>query len=539
MYQDSWYENPWRNLSCCTSKGVVKMIYLFLCLCLPLEAVEIKEQIGVLPESSETRGFFETLGQAASLVSRGQLLRRHEHWQPCSELSLAACCQREAVRVNDGAGRCRCAQAAEQAELCALEWQSCELPREACCQSLPAMMLVAFGNSSASGYSASCACAPVALGPLNQLQLEQRCAEGNGNGHKACSLPSFVDLDLTRAGPREGEACHKNASAHFTVNLQIGMPYLLRFQVRHSENRLPVDLMIGHQRTSMPAATNSWLERSFRSTLSGKATHFGMVIRAPCASLGEVQFASCKEDVKSDKSGRLADMVALASNRGKQMAADPPSDAASAKPDKDPKPNKDAKPGEAAKPGEDAKPGEAAKPGEDAKPGEAAKPFEGAKPGGGAKAPEGKTAEGGTKPVAEQDVTIDELKDRVKEDEDKITELEYEKNHAEMEKKDAEAAAAEPSGGTVPTWLAVVTVGLVFITGPLLKMKASQKAAEATPKAKAKAAPKGAPKATPKAVPKAGALAPKAAAKSKAVAKAKSAGKLQVPEVSFKQLKVR
>eukprot|EP00435_Cladocopium_sp_Y103_P009380 s5237_g2.t1 len=147
-----------------------------------------QEQIGVLPESSETRGFFETLGQAASLVSRGQLLRRHEHWQPCTELSLAACCQREAVRVNDGAGRCRCAQAAEQAELCALEWQRCELPREACCQSLPAMMLVAFGNSSASGYSASCACAPMAFGPLNQLQLEQRCAEGNGNGHKACKL---------------------------------------------------------------------------------------------------------------------------------------------------------------------------------------------------------------------------------------------------------------------------------------------------------------------------------------------------------------
>ena len=40
-------------------------------------------------------------------TSRG----RQDHWQPCSELSLAACCQREALRVNDGAGRCRCAQA--------------------------------------------------------------------------------------------------------------------------------------------------------------------------------------------------------------------------------------------------------------------------------------------------------------------------------------------------------------------------------------------------------------------------------------------
>jgi len=316
------------------------MIYLFLCLW-PLKAVEIKEQFGLLHESSETRGFFETLGQAASLVSRGQLLRRQDHWQPCSELSLAACCQREALRVNDGAGRCRCAQAhAKQAELCALEWQSCELPKDACCQSLPAMLLVAFGNSSASGYAASCACAPVGFGPLSQLQLEQRCE--TSNSRQACSFPSFVDLDdlrhtdLTRAG-RFDDACHKNASAHFSVNLQKGRPYLLRFQVRHSENKLPVDLMIGHQRTSIAAATNAWLERSFRATTSGLVQ---MRIRAPCASLGEVQFASCKEDTSG---ARLADMLALASNHGKhKMNADlAPSDAAAAKP------SEAAKPGEA------------------------------------------------------------------------------------------------------------------------------------------------------------------------------------------------
>ena len=43
----------------------------------------------------------------------------------------------------------------------------------------PAMLLVAFGNSSASGYAASCACAPVGFGPLSQLQLEQRCETTN------------------------------------------------------------------------------------------------------------------------------------------------------------------------------------------------------------------------------------------------------------------------------------------------------------------------------------------------------------------------
>lgn len=454
------------------------MIYLFLCLW-PLKAVEIKEQLGLIHESSETRGFFETLGQAASLVSRGQLLRRQDHWQPCSELSLAACCQREALRVNDGAGRCRCAQAHAQAELCALEWQSCDLPKEACCQSLPARMLVAFGNSSASGYAASCACAPGRFGPLSQLQLEQRC-EGSNSG-QACTFPSFVDLDdlrhtdLTRHGPTGN--CLKNASAHFTVKLQIGRPYLLRFQVRHSENKLPVELMIGPQRTSLASTTTGWLERSFRASSSGLVQ---MRIRAPCASLGEVQFATCKEDASG---ARLADMLALASNHGKHKNknADALSDAGAA-------------------------------------PAAAPAPAE----------------------PDQKDVTIDELKDRVKEDEDKITELEYEKNHAEMQKKDAEAAAAEPGGGSVPTWLAVVAVGLVFITGPLLKMKASQKAAAAAPKAKPKAAPKGAAKATAKALPKAGAKAlPKAGAKSKAVAKAKakSAGKLKVPEVSFKQLK--
>jgi hypothetical protein len=41
------------------------------------------------------------------------------------------------------------------------------------------MLLVAFGNSSASGYAASCACAPVGFGPLSQLQLEQRCETTN------------------------------------------------------------------------------------------------------------------------------------------------------------------------------------------------------------------------------------------------------------------------------------------------------------------------------------------------------------------------
>lgn len=41
------------------------------------------------------------------------------------------------------------------------------------------MMLVAYGNSSASGYHAQCACAPVGFGKLTQLQLEQRCSESS------------------------------------------------------------------------------------------------------------------------------------------------------------------------------------------------------------------------------------------------------------------------------------------------------------------------------------------------------------------------
>lgn len=45
--------------------------------------------------------------------------------------------------------------------------------------SRPAMMLVAYGNSSASGYHAQCACAPVGFGKLTQLQLEQRCSESS------------------------------------------------------------------------------------------------------------------------------------------------------------------------------------------------------------------------------------------------------------------------------------------------------------------------------------------------------------------------
>eukprot|EP00434_Breviolum_minutum_P010890 symbB.v1.2.009602.t1/scaffold613.1/size180894/10 len=131
-------------------------------------------------------------------------------------------------------------------------------------------------------------------------------------------------------------------------------------------------------------------------------------------------------------------------------------------------------------------------------------------------------------------------------------ELEYKADHAELEKKDAEAYAAEPSGGTVPTWLAVGTIVLVLITGPLLKMKASNKPAaaatpKAAPKAKAKAVPAKAvsvaapPKAVPaKAAAKAvvpAAKAGKAAAKATSSSKGSGKGKLQAPEVSFKQLK--
>jgi len=462
----------------CRCSAVSFRVVCLCCLSVFVQAVEIKEQVGVLPESSETRGFFETLGRAASLVSHGQLLRRHDHWQPCAHLSLGECCQREAVRVNDGQGRCRCAQApAKQAQLCALEWQSCELQKETCCQTLPAMMLVAYGNSSASGYHAQCACAPVGFGKLTQLQLEQRCSESSH--HQAfCRSPSFLDLDdLRRTDLKDGEGgCHNNASAQFSVNIRKGTPCLLRFEVKNAGNHA-IDLMIGDHRASLPS-TKRWVERPFIAPSSGQVH---LRIRAPCASLGEVQLATCQES--NNEHLMTNGQVALATNgmkRRKIRETDLPND------------------------------------------------------------------------EKEKDIEIGELKEKVKEDEDKIMELEYKADHAELEKKDAEAYAAEPSGGTVPTWLAVGTIVLVLITGPLLKMKASNKPAaaatpKAAPKAKAKAVPAKAvsvaapPKAVPaKAAAKAvvpAAKAGKAAAKATSSSKGSGKGKLQAPEVSFKQLK--
>ena len=38
-------------------------------------------------------------------------------------------------------------------------------------------MLVAYGNSSASGFNAQCACAPVSFGKLSQNELEEKCLQ--------------------------------------------------------------------------------------------------------------------------------------------------------------------------------------------------------------------------------------------------------------------------------------------------------------------------------------------------------------------------
>eukprot|EP00913_Durusdinium_trenchii_P012931 g12143.t1 len=158
---------------------------------------------------------------------------------------------------------------AKQATLCALEWQSCELQKETCCQSLPATMLVAYGNSSASGFNAQCACAPVSFGKLSQNELEEKCLQMKAT----CRSPRVVPLDQLERSESKADQADCASSVHFTVEVprsfgdEKGTPCLLRFQVYHSnEEEKTIDLMIGEHRSILPGSTHGrwmWVERPF------------------------------------------------------------------------------------------------------------------------------------------------------------------------------------------------------------------------------------------------------------------------------------
>jgi len=121
-------------------------------------------------------------------------------WQNCKEVLLSDCCKLspKALRMNDGNGKCRCADAGHDGstqerieDFCQLAWGPCQIQTQAkCCSKNPPAAWVDYGNTSASNFSRQCACASAGFVNSTQKELDLNCrgraeAEAEAEGFKS------------------------------------------------------------------------------------------------------------------------------------------------------------------------------------------------------------------------------------------------------------------------------------------------------------------------------------------------------------------
>lgn len=415
-------------------------------------------------------------------VSSASSLENVSLWRSCRELDLADCCRVGRLRVNDGQGSCRCANASDpagakrRATICSLRWQACsELQKESCCHMKPASLLVAFGNNSASGFSSHCAGANASFFGLSQETVGRQC--GEDREAESCGGASLFFAPLANVSARigrkhfhsdgssrlwsfENRSCPSTASVHFTAPVSEGRDYVLRMEARRSlrpESGHPapvLQLTIGNSSFEKPVQAQPmqrwhWLQQQFR------AISRGMEIRirlgpAACVDIGRVELAACPD--RSLQSEKLS-AVALSTEHTAEGSEDRPSS---------------------------------------------------------------DSAQDTAESSEDQELEIKDLRKQVREDQVKMQELESQAQVAEAQEKEAEeaSAAAKAESGKVSGWVfillaAIVAMALASI--PLIpKIKAELE--------KRKAAGKGQGSAEAE---------PKAAAKAKGKAKAKGGGKGQ------------
>ncbi|CAE7413416.1 unnamed protein product [Symbiodinium natans] len=254
-------------------------------------------------------------------------------WQSCRDVALADCCRLGRLRVNDGQGSCRCANSSTAggekrlAAICSLRWQVCSvLQKESCCSTTPASLLVAFGNSSASGFASHCACANATFAGLTQEAVEGRCArELKGT----CSGTSLFFKPLANVSARIGHkhfhndggthfwsfasgGCPSAASLHFTPPVREGRDYVLRVEARpslqpESTKAAPaLRLTIGNSSFAMPVRAQpkqpkgryQWLEHQFRGLSEAPKIWLHME-PGNCVDVGRIQMATCAERLKA------------------------------------------------------------------------------------------------------------------------------------------------------------------------------------------------------------------------------------------------
>mmetsp|Transcript_41299 Transcript_41299/g.95966 ORF Transcript_41299/g.95966 Transcript_41299/m.95966 type:complete len:508 (-) Transcript_41299:16-1539(-) len=420
------------------------------------------------------------MGDAAAVKLGKQAIMRREvaantildnltQWQQCSNLALSECCSLGRVRVNNGQGNCRCGPLEDDgpgpAKICALQWQPCStLRKETCCGAQPAAVLVAFGNSSASGFASHCACADTHFTGLTEAQVSRRC--GLRDQASLCLGSNLTFAPVDHIGARVGHThfrtdgarrlsakrtCGHSTSLRFTTHLHSGREYVLRMEARQSQptrNRSSsLRLLISNKSIALPVDTAGtdwrWIEEQFRAPRDRLQMQI-RTARGSCVDLGRIELASCEDLAKSSPTASALALRTETASRGQEAPEDEGVDAAQKQKDDD------------------------------------------------------------------EEKEIAQLKEQVEKDKEEIDELEYKAATAQNQKEAAEAAAAEPSGGSVPTWLAVATVGLVLISSPILaRMKGGagsepQEGSAKGPRAKAAAGP---------------------AAKAKGQAKAKAGGK--------------
>mmetsp|Transcript_42451 Transcript_42451/g.76262 ORF Transcript_42451/g.76262 Transcript_42451/m.76262 type:complete len:1198 (+) Transcript_42451:78-3671(+) len=107
-------------------------------------------------------------------------------WQNCKDVLISDCCKLspKALRINDGRGKCRCADADPEDfpqeridDFCELSWGPCQFhTKETCCSMNPPAAWVKFGNTSASNFSKECACANAEYANTTQEELNLQCS---------------------------------------------------------------------------------------------------------------------------------------------------------------------------------------------------------------------------------------------------------------------------------------------------------------------------------------------------------------------------